>query len=268
MSRGLISVHNLSFRYNRDRVILDDIHAELTQGQLVSLLGPNGAGKSTLLKCIMGLLRPFRGQITVDQRNVLDLSYRERAALVAYVPQHSSVIFDHSVRDYVAMGLASRYPMWRMPSAEDMKEVDQYLERMELTSFADAPFRSLSGGEQQKTTIARALVQRPEILLFDEPTSALDLGNQTKVLQLIKGLAEDGYSILMTTHNPDHPFLLGSDVWMLNQKGKLISGELSGIMTPENISQLYGTSVDVVFLPEQNRTVCIANTQTPSFVRK
>lgn len=258
MSDGLISINNCSFRYNSKRLILDNINAELTAGQMVSLLGPNGAGKSTLLKCIMGLLRPFSGTITVDNRNVLDLTYRERATLVAYVPQHSAVVFDHSVRDYVAMGLASRYPMWKAPTSADMKDVDRHLERMELSGLADAPFRSLSGGEQQKTTIARALIQQPKVLLFDEPTSALDLGNQNKVLQLVKGLASDGYSIIMTTHNPDHPFILDSDVWMLNRSGHLDSGSLGQAMTSRNISELYGTSVDVVVLPEQQRTICIA----------
>lgn len=259
MNGKLISIRNLSFRYNSKRLILDNVNVSLEPGQMVSLLGPNGAGKSTLLKCIMGLLRPVNGEITVAGRNVLDLTHRERAALVAYVPQHSSVVFDHSVRDYVAMGLASRYPMWKAPSSEDMKEVDRYLERMGLTHLAAAPFRSLSGGEQQKTTIARALVQHPKVLLFDEPTSALDLGNQNKVLQLVESLAHDDYSIIMTTHNPDHPFALGSDVWMLNKYGHLDSGKLGEIMTAENISNLYETSVDIVTLPQHQRTVCIVN---------
>lgn len=258
MSGELISIKNLSFRYNRKRIILDDINVGLAAGQMVSLLGPNGAGKSTFLKCIMGLLRSFDGEILISNKNVLEITYRERASLIAYVPQHSAVVFDHSVRDYVAMGLASRYPMWKAPSSEDMKEVDKYIERMELSFLANAPFRSLSGGEQQKTTIARALVQRPKVLLFDEPTSALDLGNQNKVLQLVKSLALDGYSIIMTTHNPDHPFVLNSDVWMLSSNGKLSSGVLSDIMTPPNISNLYGTSVDVITLPDHHRTICIA----------
>ena len=258
MSKELISIKNVSFQYNRKRLILNNISANLVTGQTISLLGPNGAGKSTLLKCIMGLLRPLNGKIEIDSKNVFDLTYHDRAAIVAYVPQHSTVVFDHTVRDYVAMGLASRYPMWKAPPLEDMKVVDRYLERMELTSLAKAPFRSLSGGEQQKTTIARALVQHPKVLLFDEPTSALDLGNQNKVLQLMKGLALDGYSIIMTTHNPDHPFILESDVWMLDKNGNLESGSIESTMMPEKISKLYGVSVDVVVLPEHKRSICIA----------
>lgn len=258
MTEALISINNLSFCYNSNRLILDNISASLRPGQMVSLLGPNGAGKSTLLKCIMGLLRPIHGNITMEGKNTLSLSFQQRAKLAAYVPQHSAVVFDHTVREYVAMGLASRYPMWRSPSAEDMKEVDQYIEKMELYPLAHAPFRSLSGGEQQKATIVRALVQHPKVLLFDEPTSALDLGNQIKVLQLIKGLALDGYSIIMTTHNPDHPFILDSDVWLLNKCGCLEAGTLSEMMTAEKISGLYGTRVEIVDLPKQHRTVCIA----------
>lgn len=258
MGKDLISIENLSFRYNSKRLILDKNNAKLYEGQIISLLGPNGAGKSTLLKCIMGLNRPFTGRVTIERKNVLDLSYRERATMVAYVPQHSVVVFDHSVRDYVAMGMACRYPMWKAPSSDDMKYVDQYLERMELTSLADAPFRSLSGGEQQKATIARALVQNPKVLLFDEPTSALDLGNQNKVLQLVKELAIDGYSVIMTTHDPDHPFIMNSDVWILRRNGQLQFGTLAEMMTPESISDLYETPVDIVFLREQQRTICIA----------
>lgn len=258
MSAELINIKHLSFRYNNKRLILDDVNVSLMAGQMVSLLGPNGAGKSTLLKCIVGLLRPFQGEITIANKNVLELTYRERADLVAYVPQHSTVVFDHSVRDYVAMGLSSRYPMWKVPSTEDIKEVDRYIERMELASLAAAPFRSLSGGEQQKATIARALVQHPKVLLFDEPTSALDLGNQCKVLQLIKSLAFDGYSIIMTTHNPDHPFILNGGVWLLNKSGYLESGTIEKTMTSQKVSDLYGVDVDMIALPKYKRTVCIA----------
>ena len=257
MSEPLIAINHVSFRYNSQRLILDRVSASLSAGQMVSLLGPNGAGKSTLLRCIMGQLRLAEGEIIMCGKNVSELSYRERAMCTAYVPQHSAVVFDHSVRDYVAMGLAGRYPMWKAPSSEDMREVDRYIERMELTALAHMPFRALSGGEQQKTAIARALVQRPRILLFDEPTSALDLGNQNKVLQMVKSLAQEGYSIIMTTHNPNHPFVLGGDVWMLDHSGHLEAGTLEETMTARKISDLYGTSVDVVTLPEYQQTVCL-----------
>ena len=257
MSQALISIENVSFRYNRQRLILNSIHAELETGRMVSLLGPNGAGKTTLLRCIMGLLKPFAGRILAEGRNILDLSYSERAKIFAYVPQHSTMVFNHTARDYVAMGLSSRYPMWKSPSAADMKMVDQVLERMEISHLADAPFRFLSGGEQQKTTIARALVQQPKFLLFDEPTSALDLGNQNKVLMLIRSLARDGYGILMTTHNPDHPFVLDSSVWMLSKQGDFCAGSLAETMTPDKISELYETDVEVVWLPQQKKTICV-----------
>lgn len=259
MSRTLISIRNVSFQYSRQRLILNKIHAELAVGQTISLLGPNGAGKTTLLKCIMGLLKPSSGEIIAENRNILDLTYRERAKIFAYVPQHSVLVFNHTVRDYVAMGLSSQYPMWKTPSAKDMKNVDKVIERMELSHLANTPFRFLSGGEQQKTTIARALVQEPKVLLFDEPTSALDLGNQNKVLMLIRSLAEDGYSIIMTTHNPDHPFVLNSNVWMLGKRGDFHTGTLTETMTSRQLSELYETTVEVVELPKQKKTICVVN---------
>ena len=258
MNKELISIKNVSYRYDKRRLILDSVDTQLQEGELVCLLGPNGAGKSTLLKCIMGVLNPFQGEIFIGKKKVLNLSYHERASLIAYVPQHSRVIFDHSVKEYVTMGLASKYPIWGKPSLEDLKYVEKCLDRMEIGNLSDRPFRSLSGGEQQKTMIARALVQHPKILLCDEPTSALDIGNQNMVLHLIKELAQDGYSIITTTHNPNHPFFLVCSVWMLNKQGHLATGMLKEIMTTSNVSGLYEAEIEVVDLPQYNRMICIA----------
>jgi len=148
-----------------------------------------------------------------------------------------------------------------MTELEFGARLKQYRQRKHLTQqeLADRTVSHLSGGERQRVAIARVIVQNPEIILFDEPTSALDYGNQIRVMRTIKQLAERGYAIIMTTHNPDQPILLGGKVAMLNSDGTLAVGESSDTLTSERLSELYGCDLHLVYVDEVDRVACVSS---------
>ncbi|WP_269848866.1 ABC transporter ATP-binding protein [Methanosarcina horonobensis] len=174
------------------------------------ILGPNGAGKSTLIKCIAGIFKPAAGSIRILGEDTASLGEKGIARHIGYVPQQNEVVFPFTVLDFVVMGRAPHLSMFSSPSAEDMEIARESLEVIGLSDLAERPVSSLSGGQSQMVLIARALVQKPSLLLLDEPTSHLDFGNQVLVLEAVQRLASLGMSIVMNTHMPDHAFLVGS----------------------------------------------------------
>ncbi len=257
----LLSVQGLGFAYEGRPATLSEVSFDVAAGELCALLGPNGAGKSTLLNCIMNLLKAQRGSIELEGRDVSRMSAREIARIVAYVPQTSNAAFSYDVRDYVAMGRTPFLKLCSTPSAQDMRLVDEALERLGIEGLARCPYNELSGGQRQLVDVARALAQQPRMLLFDEPTSALDFGNQVKVLKLVADLAHDGYAILMTTHNPDHPILLGGSVCLLGRDGRLVKGRVDEVLREDVLRELYGCDLIMRHVPDAGRDVCM----TPRF---
>ena len=223
------------------------------------LLGPNGAGKSTLLNCLAGLAHPTHGVVEVLGKGVEHYSARSLAKHIGYVRQNISVTYGYTVREYLVMGAAPRIGMFSSPKKEDYERVAEAIEDLSLQKLADRAVSKLSGGERQRVAIARAIVQNPEIILFDEPTSALDYGNQIRVMRTIRQLADRGYAIIMTTHNPDQPILLGGKVAMLNSGGTLAIGDSDKTLTSERLSDLYGTDLHLVYVDEVDRVACVSS---------
>lgn len=261
----LLQVEKLHF-FRGKRQILDDISLSLAEGELLTLLGANGAGKSTLLNCIAGLLTPESGQIYLQNCKIDRLNAKQIAQQVAYISQHSPQTYQYSVKDYVVMGRASHLGLFDKPNQADYALVEDALQRMEIAHLIDATYMNLSGGQKQMVNIARMLVQLPKLILFDEPTSALDYGNIFKVLQLVKSLVEQQFSVVMTTHNPEHPILLQktlpeSKTALLTQSGKLLVGRTDEIITEANLTALYPQANLRLFeVPSLHRNVCtIAN---------
>lgn len=259
----LLAVDHVSFAYDGRPNTLVDVTFSVAPGELVTLLGPNGAGKSTLLNCVMSLLRPQGGTIELMGTPVTRLDQRTIAQNVAYVPQSANVTFAYDVRDYVAMGRAPFLRLYASPSRDDYARVDAALERLGIEGLADRSYLELSGGQRQLVNVARALVQEPRLILFDEPTSALDYGNQIKVLQMVSELSDEGYSIIMTTHNPDHPILLDSSVCLLGREGRLVKGSVDDIMREDVLEGVYGSAMVIRYVEGAGRRVCM----TPKFGR-
>ncbi len=193
-----LSVFDLSFSY-REAPVLKDVSFEVDGGELLAVLGPNGVGKTTLLKCINAIHRPKRGTIRLGDRDVLGLRQTEIAAAIGYVAQRSETA-NLTVFDTVLMG-RKPHIRWRV-GEKDLRIVESALRQLHLSHLALRPIDRLSGGELQKVSVARALVQEPALLLLDEPTSALDFKNQIDIMTQLRRVVT-GYEIaaLMTVHD-------------------------------------------------------------------
>ena len=237
--------------------MLQDISFRVERGEFLSILGPNGVGKSTLFRCILGLLSGYTGQILVDGTDVRQFSPRESARHVAYIPQSSHPIFNFRVFDIVLMGATSAVSTLRSPGREHMDRCHWALEKIGISHLSERCFHRLSGGEQQLVMIARALVQNAPILMLDEPTANLDFGNQLRVLEQVRSLAREGYTVIQTTHHPEQSYLFSDRILAL-QKGRiLVEGSPVQVLTPQTIQSLYGVEVDVVSLYKDQARVCI-----------
>ena len=241
----MLEIRNLKFAYG-DYQVLKDISFEAREGEKLCILGPNGAGKSTMFRCILGLLRGYEGEILVDGSEVSDLPARERASRMAYIPQTSKQVFSYTALDMVLMGASSAQSAWRAPGARERKQALAALERLGILQLAGRLYTNLSGGEQQLVLIARAIAQGAKTLIMDEPTSSLDYGNQMRVEQQLKSLAEEGYLIVQSTHNPEQTYMFADRIIAIKD-GKIISdGRPEDIMDEELIRELYGIDVSVV----------------------
>lgn len=254
----IYEINNLSFRYKGgERKVLNGASLNIAEGELVSILGRNGAGKSTLFGCMLGLNKAQSGSIKLCGEDIQNLSERKIASVVGFVPQSHNPTFDFTVFDFVLMGCASKIGLLSRPGAKEAEAAEQALEQMGLTHLAHRSYTELSGGERQQATIARAIAAEPKIILFDEPTAHLDFANQIKVLRIIKGLSEKGYSVAVTTHDPNHALLLGGTAAILDGEGKLSSGKVSELVTEERLKGVYGADVRLRYLDEFERDVCI-----------
>lgn len=253
----LLQVKGLNFAYQTGRQIFSQVNFSLDKGEILSILGPNGAGKSTLLNCLANLLKPSQGDVFLGGRAVKSMAAFEIAQKLGYVPQIYTPTYAYTVREFTVMGRAPYMGMFTRPKAEDYKLADEALEMLNIAHLADKPCTEISGGERQQATIARVIVQQPDIIMLDEPTSHLDFGNQIKTLKIIKELAKQGFGIIMTTHQPDHAILLAGYVGVLDYGGILKFGAAQEILTEEFLSKIYNIPVKIVQVNEVNRKVCI-----------
>jgi iron complex transport system ATP-binding protein len=233
------------------REVLSRVSLELAAGDFAALLGPNGSGKTTLLRALLGLVQPQLGEVLLDGRPLLAQARRSIARRIAYVPQAHAPAFPFSVREIVQMG---RTPAagWsgRLREADDAV-VSAALDRLGLLGIAERSYAELSGGERQAVLIARALAQGARILLMDEPTASLDLGQQTRLMALLAGLAQEGYAILISVHQPELALRWFNRAILLQKGAVLGEGEPSAIVTGESLSGLYGVEVKVI--PSEGR---------------
>ena len=187
---------NLSFCYEKRFPILEAISFTIEKGDFVGIFGPNGGGKTTLLKLLLGLLAPTKGQVQVLGKQPSEVSHR-----IGYVPQVRRLdkLFPISVYEVVLQGTLSSFKGWGRFSPQAKKDALDALERVGLQEKADAPFGTLSGGQTQRTLIARALVSQPDILLLDEATVGIDPKGLEEIIQFLLSLRGQ-ITIVMVTH--------------------------------------------------------------------
>jgi len=225
--------------------VVADVSAEIEAGEWLTLIGPNGAGKSTLLRAVAGLV-DFEGSIELEGDDVSSLGRRQIARRLAFVPQSPLLPPEMRIREYVLLGRTPYIGPFATESRRDLEAAGRALSRLELTGLSERPLRTLSGGEQQRAVLARALAQEAPLLLLDEPTTALDIGRQQQALELVAELREhDGLTVLSAMHELTLAAQYADRLLLLSD-GRLVAvGAPEEIATEELISTHYRAEVRV-----------------------
>lgn len=245
----MLEIRDLRFRYSRrSPMVLDGVDLSLDGGEIGMLLGKNGSGKTTLFKTILGILKPESGQMRFDGKDLMKLSRRERAGLIAYVPQ--KIQFGAlTVYDSVLLGRVSCFGF--RAGKKDHETVQKILRDMHLEEFSARNVEELSGGEQQKVAIARALAQEPRLLVFDEPTGSLDLANEQLILSEARRAAkEKGVGILISLHDLNQALDLG-DRFFFMKGGQIRRTGGQEIVTKEIIREIFDAEVQIIEADEK-----------------
>ena len=248
----MLSGHDLTIGYS-DHVVGRDLDIALATGEVLALLGPNGGGKTTLLKTLLGLLAPRSGDVRLDGRSLSGYSDRERARLIAYVPQSHVATFAFSVEAVVLMGRTAHGDLFSRPTAADRAVAAPALERFGILHLSERPYTNISGGERQLVLLARALAQEPRFIVLDEPTASLDFGNQGKVMSEIRKLAASGHGVLFTTHDPNHAMRAADRAYLLRDGTRIGEGATGEVLGRDQLQTLYRAPVDLISDRDANR---------------
>ncbi len=239
-----VTISGLEFGYSSSPV-LKDVNLEVNGPQLISIIGPNGVGKSTLIHCINKILSPTKGVVMINGEDVNEISIKEMAKKVGYVPYATSDAFPLSVVDTVLMG---RHPHSGWKSLDhDLDVVYSTLKLINIEHLAMRSFDELSAGQHQKVMLARGLVQEPEVLLLDEPTSNLDIKHQMEVTRILRNLSQEkGILIIMISHDLNIAAKYSDNMVMLSNGSIYAVGTPKEVLTKENIKAVYGVDSEII----------------------
>lgn len=222
--------------------ILHGVEIHIHKKELIGLLGPNGSGKSTLLRCIYRTLKPTDGAVFLDGKPIEEYSYKESARCISVLAQHNYYNFEFSVEDVVMMGRAPHKRALDRDTREDYQLVSKCLEMVGMDSFRKRAFSTLSGGEQQRVILARALAQQTPCLILDEPTNHLDIKYQIQLMNLIKGLDR---TIVSAIHDLNIAAMYCDRIYVMKEGKIIASGTPEEVLTPELIRQVYEVNAEV-----------------------
>jgi iron complex transport system ATP-binding protein len=243
-----VEVIGLSAAYGRTPV-LDSVRLTIEPGGWLAVIGPNGSGKSTLIRSILGF-QPHDGLVRIDGVPTQGMARRARARQLAYAPQRPVLPEAVSTRDYVALGRTPHRPLLAPPRPVDRQVVEDVMGRLGLDDMGDRLLRTLSGGEQQRAVLARALAQQPRVLLLDEPTAALDLGHAQQVLDLIDRLRrQDGLTVVSSLHDLTLAGQYADRLALLSGGRIAVEGSPADVLTTAALQTHYGARAQVVDAP-------------------
>lgn len=250
-----IRLTNVSFSYQQ-RPVLKRINACISAGNFVGILGPNGAGKSTLLKLLDRLLIPTNGEIRLNKRLIGEYSLAELASKIALIPQQLEPS-PFRAQDTVLMGRTPYQSRFCGENSRDWLITRQAMEQTGVWEFRNRPLHQLSGGEQQRVMLARALAQETEVLLLDEPTNHLDIHHQIAVGKLLKQKANGGKLCVAVLHDLNLAASFCDEVLLLERGHMVCHGTPEEVLVPEVLAKVYGLSMKRITNPETGRPIIL-----------
>ncbi len=222
--------------------ILKGVSVNAAGGEFIGVIGPNGSGKSTLLKCIYRVLKPSGGAVMLDGSSLLAMPYKQSAKQIAVLAQHNFYNFEFSVKDVVLMGRAPHKRALERDNAEDFRIVNEALSTVGMLPMANRSFSTLSGGEQQRVILARALAQQTPCLILDEPTNHLDIKFQLQLMDIVSGLNR---TIICAVHDLNIAAMYCTRLYVMKD-GKIAAvGTPEEILTPALIREVYEVDAQV-----------------------
>ncbi|WP_144392530.1 ABC transporter ATP-binding protein [Pleionea sediminis] len=241
MSNTVFKSSHLCWRA-ADKLILDQLNFSIKQGEFVGLIGPNGAGKSSLLRCLYQKITQYQGEISFLDRDIKSYSRQELASRIAVVLQEPPSQFSLKVYDVIAMGLTPHKSLLSFDTASDRTQIEAAATQVDLTDKLEQYFNSLSGGEKQRAMIARAMVQKPQVLLMDEPTNHLDIRHQLEVLDLARSL---DITVIVSIHDLNLAAAF-CDRFILMNKGQIVAnGSHENVLTEQHLNSVFGVHAHV-----------------------
>jgi ABC-type Mn2+/Zn2+ transport system ATPase subunit len=269
-TRGILSLRDISYGYVSHKPVIENVNLQIPEGRFLGLLGPSGSGKSTLIKIIAGLYEPWTGSMQFNAKMMQDYNIRDnredenddgpifqsnypyysssnrydvKQLVIGYVPQIETVDwnFPVTVKEVVGMGVWDKSGVTPFLSKDNVIEIHHVLDSLSINSheFGKRQIRELSGGEQQRVFLARALVRKPNILILDEPTSGVDQNTREKILKVLSSLSDLGMTIIMATH--DIQGIARQLPWIVCMNKTVIAeGRPSDVLTDKNILKTYG----------------------------
>jgi iron complex transport system ATP-binding protein len=226
---------------SQPKLVVKEASFSIVSSALVAILGANGCGKTTLLKTCIGLLPPLGGLATLAGKPVTKVSTRDRARLVAWVPQVSNSAWSFTAREVVAQGRYAALGPFKPFGQEDEEAVESALETLDAAELANREFSSLSGGEARRVLIARALAQNAPLLALDEPAAHLDPGRQMELMEILLRLAKAGKAVVVSLHDVNAARRYADQVLLLGRHGESFFGTPAEALTPERLEEAYDT---------------------------
>jgi len=237
-----IDVKNIEISYGAEE-ILKNVSLNCNSQEFIGIIGPNGSGKSTLLKCIYRILKPSYGCVYIDGVPLESISIRDSARKIAVVSQHNDYSFEFTVRDIVLMGRSPHKRTMERDNLNDYRIVEEALDVVNMKSYANRNFSTLTGGERQRVILARALAQNTPYLILDEPTNHLDISHQLQMLKTIKGLNK---IVISAIHDLNIAAMFCDRIYALSD-GKIVGeGKPEEILTSNFIFKIYNVESEII----------------------
>ncbi len=242
---NIFEIKDVTFGYRQD-LILKKLTFQVSEGEFVSITGPNGTGKSTLLRLMSGFLKPSEGSVMFMGKKFDTFNQSSLAQHLAFVLQDSFINFPYTVREIVSMGRFPFLGTFQNESKDDKNIINIAMEKTGVLNMSERPVTELSGGERQRVMIAKALAQKPDVLILDEPTSSLDINYQIDILDVIKLLNRDeNLTVIMVAHDLNLACQYSDRLLLLSKGSIYASGPPSDVITEENIYNVFSLYVNI-----------------------